>query len=141
MLTLQSTLILLTQTTVYRSGESLLKEKQSIPIVQRPARDELYMLPDGSWHIGKAPANAIHAVQGSPRILKDGKSFTAESVKRDLLADSSWKGKSYRVAGGVTAEGRLVSARTLDKVDMDTLEGIMLACTRLSECNIWRWRR
>jgi exopolysaccharide biosynthesis protein len=90
------------------------------------ARDELYMLPVGSWHIGKAPANVVHAVQGSPRILKDSKSFTAESVKRDQLADSSWKGKNYRVTGSVTAEGRLVSARTLDKVAMDTLEGVML---------------
>ncbi|WP_397373636.1 hypothetical protein [Paenibacillus sp. PAMC21692] len=89
------------------------------------------MLPDGSWHICKAPANAFHAVQGSPRILKDGKSFTSESVKRDQLSDSFWKGQNYRVAGGVTADGRLYQPRTLDKVDMDTLGGIMLGlgCT------------
>ncbi|GBG11325.1 hypothetical protein PAT3040_06126 [Paenibacillus agaridevorans] len=63
------------------------------------ARDELYMLPDGAWHIGKAPANAVHAVQGSPHILMDGTSSTTESVKRDQLSDSSWKGKNYRVTG------------------------------------------
>jgi hypothetical protein len=86
------------------------------------------MLPDGSWHVSKAPANAVHAVQGSSRILKNGKSFTAESVKRDQLADSSWKGKNCRVAGEVTVDGRLVPAqRTLDKVYVDTREGIMLA--------------
>jgi len=90
------------------------------------ARDEMYMLPDGTWHIGKAPANAVHAWQSSPRILKDGKSYTAQSIKRDQLHSSAWAGKAYRLAGGIKSDGNSVLVRTLDKVDMDDLEMIML---------------
>lgn len=90
------------------------------------ARDEIYMLPDGTWHIGKAPAHAIHSIQGSPRILKDGKSFTAQSITRDQLHSSAWAGKAYRLAVGTKSDGSMVLVRTLDKVDMDDLEMIML---------------
>jgi len=91
------------------------------------ARDEMYMLPDGTWHIGKAPSNAVHAWQGSPRILKDGKSYTAQSIKRDQLHSSAWAGKAYRLAGGIKSDGSAVIVRTLDQIDMDSLEMIMLS--------------
>lgn len=109
-------------------GRLIVKGKVvSADIAKTTARDELYMLPDGSLHIGKAPAGALWAMQSSPRILKDGKSFTQESIERDQLDSSAWAGKAYRLAVGLTAARELVVARTHTKIDMDALEGVMLA--------------
>lgn len=89
-------------------------------------RDELYMLADKSIHIGKAPAGAVWAVQGSPPLLKNGKIVINEGVKRDKLGADVWSAKNYRTAAGITAAGKLVIVRTYDKVSLTELAGIML---------------
>lgn len=87
-------------------------------------RDELYMLPDGSIHIGKAPAAAVWAVQGSPRLLRGGKNVIHESLIRDQTPDDI-KRKAIRTAAGITADGRLVLARTLGAVYLSEMAEIM----------------
>ena len=88
-------------------------------------RDELYMLPDRSVHIGKAPAGAVWAVQGSPRLLRDGKVVMHESIQRDQLGEDVWGRRAERVAAGITNDGRLVLARTLGPVYLSDLAEIM----------------
>lgn len=90
-------------------------------------RDELYMLPDKTIHIGKSPANAIWAMQGSPRLLRSGVNDVTESIKRDQLGKDIWDGKNYRVAGGKTKDGKLIIVRTLTKLTLHQLAEIMLA--------------
>jgi hypothetical protein len=89
-------------------------------------RDELYMF-DGALHIGKAPAGAAWALQGSPPLLRDGLNVIAECVQRDQLGTDIWQGSAYRLAAGKTAAGNLVVVRTLDKVTLDVLAGVMAA--------------
>ncbi|GKU79844.1 N-acetylmuramoyl-L-alanine amidase [Paenibacillus sp. L3-i20] len=92
-------------------------------------REELYMLSDGSLHIGKAPKTAVWAKQGSPRLLLNGKNVVANSVIRDQLHPSIWanNAKHVRIAHGVTADNRLVIVRTLSKVTLNALTAIMSA--------------
>lgn len=90
------------------------------------ARDELYMLPDKSLHIGKSPANAVWAVQGSPPLLKDGFKVVSLGVIRDQLGKDIWSGKAYRSAVGITVAGNLVIVRTMDKIVLDELAAVML---------------
>lgn len=91
------------------------------------ARDELYMLPDRSIHIGKAPANAVWALQGSPRLLDGRKKVYTTTAKRDQLQESIWRGVHIRTAAGKTADGKLVVVRTKSAVSLDKLADIMLA--------------
>ncbi|MGO4372873.1 phosphodiester glycosidase family protein [Paenibacillus sp. MCAF20] len=95
-------------------------------IAKTVARDEIYMLPDKSLHIGKAPANALWALQGSPPLLKDGKNVVVEGIKRDQLGSDIWSGTNYRTAAGITAAGKLVIVRTYDKLTLDELAALML---------------
>ncbi|GBG09528.1 hypothetical protein PAT3040_04178 [Paenibacillus agaridevorans] len=95
-------------------------------IAKTVPRDELYML-DGALHIGKAPAGAAWALQGSPPLLRDGKNVIDEGIKRDQLGVDIWQGSAYRLAAGKTAAGNLVVVRTLDKVTLDALAGVMAA--------------
>lgn len=90
-------------------------------------REELYMLPDGTLHIGKAPAGVLWALQGSPRIRAGGKNVIALSIKRDVLDSSVWAGKAYRVAYGLNKARQLVIVKTLDKVEIDDLDPIFAA--------------
>ncbi|MCA0754893.1 N-acetylmuramoyl-L-alanine amidase [Paenibacillus sp. N4] len=94
-------------------------------ITKTAARDELYMMPDRTLHIGKAPAGALWAIQGSPPLLKDGNNVITEGIKRDQLGTDIWRGGNYRTASGITAAGKLVIVRTYDKVTMDDLADIM----------------
>lgn len=96
-------------------------------IAKTAPRDELYMLPDESLHIGKAPAGATWALQGSPRLLRGGRNVIAESVRRDQTGNDIWTGTAYRLAAGLTADGRLVVVRTMDKVTLDALAAVMAA--------------
>lgn len=90
-------------------------------------REELYMLPDGTLHIGKAPAGVLWALQGSPRIRSGGKNVIALSINRDVLDSSVWAGKAYRVAYGLNKARQLVIVKTLDKVELDDLDHIFAA--------------
>lgn len=90
------------------------------------SRDELYMLPDRSVHIGKAPADAIWAMQGSPPLLRNGKNVIDESIVRDQLAKDIWNGANYRVAGGITWNYKLIIVRTLSKITLHELAAVML---------------
>jgi hypothetical protein len=90
------------------------------------ARDELYMLPDRSVHIGKAPTNAIWAMQGSPRLLDGGNVVIDESIKRDQLGKDIWSGVNYRVAVGITDSKQMILVRTINKVTLHQLADIML---------------
>lgn len=89
-------------------------------------RDELYMLADGSLHISKAPTAAVWAVQGSPRLLKDGKRYSAESIKRDQTGSDIWQNTNTRSAAGIRADGQLIVVRTISAISIDKLEDIML---------------
>lgn len=96
-------------------------------IEKTTVRDEIYMLSDKSLHIGKAPKDAVWAMQGSPRLLRDGKNVVSESIKRDQLGKDIWTGKAYRLAVGLTADRKLVIVRTLSTVTLDALAAIMAA--------------
>ncbi|WP_051250598.1 N-acetylmuramoyl-L-alanine amidase [Paenibacillus harenae] len=87
-------------------------------------RDELYMSADGSLHIGKV-ANPVWAIQGSPRLLQDGKDVIAASVKRDRTGTDIYTRAAIRTAVGITAAGKLVMVRTYDSVTLTELAGIM----------------
>ncbi|MGO4540391.1 N-acetylmuramoyl-L-alanine amidase [Paenibacillus sp. 2TAB19] len=89
------------------------------------ARDELYMLPDKTVHIGKAPAGAVWALQGSPPLLNGGKNVVAEGIARDQLGTDIWRGANLRTAVGVTASGKLVIVRTYDKLTLGELAALM----------------
>jgi N-acetylmuramoyl-L-alanine amidase len=106
---------------VIAGGKTVIRD-----IAKTLPRDELYML-DGALRIGKAPAGAEWALQGSPPLLKDEKNVIAEGVKRDQLGEDIWQGSAYRLAAGITADGRLVVVRTLDKVKLDALASVMAA--------------
>lgn len=90
-------------------------------------RDELYMLPDKPLHIGKAPANALWALQGSPPLLRDGVKVISDGVVRDQLGSDIWSRPAYRIAYGLTLQGRLVVVRTRTEVTLDKLADIMFA--------------
>lgn len=75
-------------------------------------RDELYMLPDRSVHIGKAPANAVWAMQGSPPLLRDEKNVVHEGIVRDQLSKDIWSRRAFRTAVGLTADGKLIIVHT-----------------------------
>ncbi|MGI2294188.1 N-acetylmuramoyl-L-alanine amidase [Paenibacillus sp. GXUN7292] len=90
------------------------------------ARDELYMLPDGSLHIGKAPAGAVWALQGSPPLLSNGVNVVADGIIRDQTGTDIWQRNAYRLAVGLTGTRKLVVARTKHTVSLDTLAVIML---------------
>jgi N-acetylmuramoyl-L-alanine amidase len=99
-------------------------------IAKTVSRHELYM-DNGTLHIGRAPTDAEWSLQGSPRLLQAGENVIASSVERDQTGVDIWHGKAYRLAAGITAAGKLVLVRTLDKVTLDVLAGIMseLGCT------------
>jgi N-acetylmuramoyl-L-alanine amidase len=99
-------------------------------ITKTVSRHDLYM-DNGALRIGKAPAGAEWSLQGSPRLLQAGENVITSSVKRDQTGVDIWQGKDYRLAAGITAAGKLVLVRTLDKVTLDVLAGIMseLGCT------------
>ncbi|MDQ0114341.1 N-acetylmuramoyl-L-alanine amidase [Paenibacillus harenae] len=84
------------------------------------------MLPDKSLHIGKAPSNALWALQGSPRLLNNGRNVVAESIKRDQLGTDIWRGANYRTAAGITLAGTMLIVRTFDKLTLDELAALML---------------
>jgi len=89
------------------------------------ARDELYMLPDGSLHIGKAPANAVWAIQGSPPLLRHG-AAVQDGIKRDQLGKDVWSRVAIRTAVGLRSNRELVIVRTLKEVFLPQLTTIML---------------
>lgn len=108
-------------------GRLIVNNRQvSSDTIKTLRRDELYMLPDRSVHIGKAPANAMWAMQGSPRLLRSGVNDVTESIKRDQLGKDIWEGANYRVAGGLTADCKLIIVRTITKVTLHQLADIML---------------
>jgi len=88
-------------------------------------RDELYMLPDKTLHIGKHP-NPVWAIQGTPRLLENGKKVIEASVKRDRTLPDVANRPAIRSATGITATGKLVIVRTKDAVMLDDLADIML---------------
>jgi len=87
-------------------------------------RDELYMLPDKSLHIGKHP-NPVWAMQGTPPLLKNGKDVIDEGIKRDRTLADVAKRPAIRTAAGITADGKLVLVRTTDEVTLKELGAIM----------------
>lgn len=108
-------------------GRLIVNNRQvSSDTIKTIRRDELYMLPGKTIHIGKAPANAMWAMQGSPRLLRSGVNDVTESIKRDQLGKDIWDGANYRVAGGLTVDRKLIIVRTLTKVTLHQLADIML---------------
>lgn len=114
-------------------GRTIVDGKEVISDIDKTvARDELYMLPDGTLHIGKAPAGAVWALQGSPPLLRNSVKVVADGIKRDKTGSDIWttngrdiNAKSYRLAVGLTAARKLVIARTKQTVTLDTLATIM----------------
>lgn len=107
-------------------GRLIVDGKSVIPDIPKTvARDELYMMPDKSLHIGKAPAGALWAVEGSPRLLRGGKDVVQESIWRDQLGEDIWTRNTIRMATGVTANGYLVIARTLQAIGLSMMAAIM----------------
>ncbi len=97
-----------------------------VPDIPKTApRDELYMLPDRSIHIGKAPETAVWAVQGSPPLLRGGKIVVGDGIARDQTGSDIWQRRAIRTAAGITADGRLVLVRTLGEVYLSELAEIM----------------
>ncbi|WP_424766286.1 N-acetylmuramoyl-L-alanine amidase [Paenibacillus sp. sgz302251] len=88
-------------------------------------RDELYMLPDKSLHIGKHPA-PVWAIQGSPPLLKSGKDVIAAGVKRDRTGTDIYTRAALRTAVGITADGKLVVVRTYEAYTLTELAALML---------------
>ena len=88
-------------------------------------RDELYMLPDRSLHIGKHPA-PVWAMQGTPRLLENGKEVIDASVKRDRTLPDVANRPAIRSATGITATGKLVIVKTQDVATLKELAAIML---------------
>lgn len=88
-------------------------------------RDELYMLPDKSLHIGKHP-NPVWAIQGSPPLLKGGKDVIAAGIKRDRTGSDIHTRAAIRTAAGITAAGKLVIVRTHEEITLTELAAIML---------------
>lgn len=89
-------------------------------------RDDLYMMPDGTLHIGKAPAGVLWAVQGSPPLLRNGRSVVSEGIQRDQLGADVWQGRARRTAVGIAADGQLVLVSTIDEMYLPELADIML---------------
>jgi N-acetylmuramoyl-L-alanine amidase len=109
-------------------GRVIVDGKQVIgDIPKTKKRDELYMLPDRTLHIGKAPAGALWAVQGSPPLLEDGVIVINEGVIRDKTPDDISKGDKLRTAVGITEGGKLVMVRTYAEMTLQRLAGIMKA--------------
>jgi N-acetylmuramoyl-L-alanine amidase len=100
-------------------------------IAKTVPRHELYALPDGALHIGKAPANAVWAVQGSPRLLDNGLNVVDASVKRDKTGSDIYTRSAIRTAVGLTVSRKLVIVRTYKAYTLDELAAIMkkLGCT------------
>jgi len=97
-----------------------------VPDIPKTApRDELYMMPDGTLHIGKAPATAVWAVQGSPLLIRGGKNVVHEGISRDQTGADIWQRRAIRTAVGITADGKLVLIRTLGEVYLSELAEIM----------------
>ncbi|MFD2116323.1 N-acetylmuramoyl-L-alanine amidase [Paenibacillus yanchengensis] len=94
-------------------------------IAKTAARDELFAMPNGTLHIGKAPMGAVWAVQGSPRLLHNKINIIAETVKRDQTGNDIWQSKAYRLAVGLTADNKLVIVRTKQIVSLNALASIM----------------
>jgi len=89
------------------------------------ARDEIYMLPDKTLHMGKAPKGVLWAVQGSPPLLNNGMDVLDSGIKRDQTGNDIWTKNAYRCAGGITADGKYVGVRTLSAVSLEVLQSIM----------------
>ncbi|RXZ77230.1 hypothetical protein EBB07_33705 [Paenibacillaceae bacterium] len=88
-------------------------------------RDVLYMLPERTLHIGKAPAAAVWAVQGSPRLLDNGRKVIDETAKRDQTGADILNGSSRRTAAGITKEGYLVLATSIGVLTLDQMADVM----------------
>lgn len=89
------------------------------------ARDELYMSPDGSLHIGKAPNGSVWSIQGSPRLLNNGKDVVQSSIVRDQLGKDIWSRSTYRTAVGLKDSNTLVIVRTNKEIELSLLARIM----------------
>ena len=96
-------------------------------IAKTVPRDEFYMLPDKTMHIGKAPTTALWAVQGSPRLLEDELFVYKESIERDQLGTDIWSNnaKHLRVAVGVLSPTKAVLVRTHKAITLLVLGQIM----------------
>jgi N-acetylmuramoyl-L-alanine amidase len=107
-------------------GRLIVDGKVVVPdIPKTAARDELYMMPDGTLHIGKAPPAAIWAVQGSPPLLRGGQNVVHEGISRDQTGSDIWQRRAIRTAAGITADGKPVLVRTLGEVYLSELAEIM----------------
>jgi N-acetylmuramoyl-L-alanine amidase len=89
-------------------------------------RDELYMLPDRTLHIGKHP-NPVWAIQGSPPLLKGGKDVVEAGIKRDRTGTDIYTRPAIRTAAGITAAGKLVIVRTYKAMMLKELAKLMLS--------------
>lgn len=92
-------------------------------------RDSLYMMPDGTMHIGRPPAGAPWSLQGSPPLLEDGIDVVDDGIKRDQLGTDIWKNdaKHIRIAYGLKSPYELVIVRTRANVTLKALAAIMAA--------------
>ena len=107
-------------------GRLIVGGKTVVQDIEKTApRDELYMMPDGTLHIGKAPPAAIWAVQGSPPLLRGGQNVVHEEISRDQTGSDIWQRRAIRTAAGITADGKLVLVRTLGEVYLSELAEIM----------------
>jgi N-acetylmuramoyl-L-alanine amidase len=101
-------------------GKSVIKDSE-----KTAPREELYSLPDGSVRIGKAPEGAVWAVQGSPRLLQEGKNVVHASIQRDQTGADIWQRKTRRTAAGITADGKVVLVSTVDELGLSELAAVM----------------
>lgn len=93
------------------------------------ARDSLFMLPDKTMHIGRPPAGAIWALQGSPPLLKDGADIVVAGIERDQLGTDIWANNAehLRIAYGLKSPYELVIVRTLAEITLKEMAAIMLS--------------
>lgn len=91
------------------------------------ARDSLYMLPDGTMHIGRPPAGVPWSLQGSPPLLEDGNDVVDDGIKRDQLGSDIWANdaKHLRIAYGLKSSYELVIVRTRAEITLKALAAIM----------------
>lgn len=88
-------------------------------------REEIYMLPDRTVHLGKAPTEAVWAVQGTPPLLKGGKIVLHSYLHRDNTPDDI-KRRAERVALGIMADGKLLIVRSKKLLFLSELAELML---------------
>jgi N-acetylmuramoyl-L-alanine amidase len=69
----------------------------------------------------------VWAVQGSPPLLKDGKSVVHAGIARDQTGDDIWQRRATRSAAGIRADGKVVLVRTYDEALVTHMDDLMLA--------------